>query len=207
MVRVGGTAVRKMIAVAAMLALGLAVLPASAISAVPSALGIEIISASGGGEILTVRGDHGSLKKRYATVTHIARVPCPGRYKFLAEEENQRTGNTTAFSAEMVLSELRPGSEVAFCGIEIPGIAGQASVVLAGRKGRGPLWHRAYRSGAGDFVGALRLYHYPSSDVEYSLHAEFRLGGWSHTFLYDVQFEETGFVYPSAMPPRQQQCK
>lgn len=121
--------------------------------------------------------------------THIARIPCPGEYRFDAAEEDSSNGNSSTYSALLRLFDpsIRPAGSR--CGGPPPLLPGRVNVLLQDRVDR-LFVVRGARSNGGAFEGGLSFSRLPQCDRSYELEADLDLAGWSRSAEFKVQVLE-----------------
>lgn len=178
-------------AVAAIL-VGLA--PAQALGSSETSLGMRMTRISTGRPTLVVRG--GSVDAtppgEYTTTASPLRIPCPGRYRYQAETENQLSGASSSYTAVVALSHLSTRPEGLSCGDVPPPRAGEVTIAIVGASE--PFHLTGSRGGFGAFLGNLYLRSQPECDESYTFTTELALRGWHRSFSYHLEVDKVEFT-------------
>jgi hypothetical protein len=155
-------------------------------------LGVRVSHQQTERPTLTIRGTSfdSQVPGEYTVTASLPRIPCPGKYHFVSEGEDQANGNSNSYTASIILSHFATTSQAMQCGTRLPRAAGKASVVLAGPDSSTPLQLSGWRSQPEAFSGTLILQGLPECDEPYTLIAHFSLRGWRPTFTYKVNVAE-----------------
>jgi hypothetical protein len=164
----------------------------------PQAIAIEITALHGRQPVLVTHGSNAEQlgAGRFAINATLFRIPCPGRYELNAELEDLQTGGTTAYSAELVLSNLSPQSVRASCELTFPASVDDISVVLSGHRAPNPFDLMGRRGGFSNLIGSLNLEVFPSCATPYELRSSLVLGGQRRTFFYKARFIQAELLCP-----------
>jgi hypothetical protein len=176
------------IAISALIFEGWALGRADQAAAGPKSVGLSIVEEGdpGGTPVAEVRGFKPQGRPWFGASALIDSLPCPGKYRLAAEQEDQETGDVTAFKATLIVKDFVPRPASTPCGHALPGGPGEAVLSLAAEEGdllqRDLFGLRLHRRAGVRFSGKLRLAGYPRCGLVYLLSGRFELGGSTGSF-------------------------
>lgn len=150
-------------------------------------IGLSLERVSTGKEALAIRGASvASDMSQFSAVATLARVPCPGSYRYRLQSENQQTGALGSYTALVVLAPLSPG-EAPPCGGVPPPRPGTLNVSIPGNE-EGMNFEEGTRSGSGGFFGEFTLWTQPEEcGRRYAFAVDVDLRGWDRSVRYQLK--------------------
>jgi hypothetical protein len=151
-------------------------------------IGLELTRKGTEKPALSLRGNSISREEpsAFRVDTHIARIPCPGEYRFDAAEEDSSNGNSSTYSALIRLLSFSAHPADSRCGASLPPLPGRMSIYLQDRV-EAFFAVQGARSNAGPFKGPLSFNGVPQCDRDYRLETELDLARWSRSVDFKVK--------------------
>lgn len=168
-------------------------------------VGLEVSQTGAEQPTLAIRGNrtNPSVLGRFKVETTVARIPCPGDYRFEAGQENTENGNSITYSAQITLFNLESQPPGARCGVAPPARPGHLTVMMD-VGGQEPFALSGRRRTGESFDGTLSFTRFLECDRTYRLETGFDLASWTRSFDFDMRVIEIGISIPGrkATPER-----
>lgn len=164
----------------------LAVAPAPAVAPSQTVLGLSLVRAATGREVLEIRGASiASSATQFSGVATVPRVPCPGSYRYELQSENQETGALSSYSALFTLAPMG-SDQVPLCGDLLPSPPGTLRISISGLEETID-FRRGWRNGSGSFFGTFAIGAQPVCDQTYTVSLSADLRGWDRDVRYRLE--------------------
>jgi hypothetical protein len=150
-------------------------------------IGLSLERVSTGKESLAIRGaSTASDMSQFDAVATLARVPCPGPYRYQLQSENQQTGALSSYTARVYLAPF-PSDQAPPCGAVPPPRPGTLHVSIPGNE-EGMDFEQGTRSGSGGFFGVFTLWSLPEEcGRRYAFAVDVDLRGWDRSVRYQLK--------------------
>jgi hypothetical protein len=160
-------------------------------------VGLEVSQTGAEQPTFAIRGNrtNPSVLGRFKVEATVARIPCPGDYRFEAGQENTENGNSITYSAQISLFNLESQPPGARCGVAPPARPGHLTVMMdVGNQE--PFALSGRRRTGEPFNGTLSFTRFLECDRTYRLETAFDLADWTRTFDFDMRVIEIGISIP-----------